>query len=39
VIVVNAFAIEVIGLLLIALCLAVLAMPSGRRRSQHVHYE
>jgi hypothetical protein len=35
----DAFAFEFIGLMMIALCLAVLAVPSGRRRSRHVrHY-
>ena len=35
----DAFAFEFIGLMMIALCLAVLAVPCGRRRSKHVrHY-
>ena len=35
----NAFAIEFIGLAMVALCLVVLALPSGRRPSKHVRYE
>jgi len=35
----DAFAFEFLGLVMIALCLAVLAIPSGRRPSQHVRYE
>ena len=35
----NAFAIEFIGLAMIALCLIVLALPSGRRPSKHARYE
>jgi hypothetical protein len=35
----NAFAIEFIGLTMVALCLVVLALPSGRRPSKHVRYE
>jgi len=35
----DALAFEFIGLMMIALCLAVLAVPSGRRPSKHVrHY-
>lgn len=35
----DAFAFEFVGLMMIALCLAVLAVPSGRRASRHVrHY-
>ena len=34
----DAFAFEFIGLAMVALCLAVLAVPSGRRRSRHVRY-
>ena len=35
----DAFAFEFIGLMMIALCLAVLAIPCGRRASKHVrHY-
>jgi hypothetical protein len=35
----DAFAIEFIGLAMVALCLAVLAVPSGRRPSRRVrHY-
>jgi hypothetical protein len=32
----DAFAFEFMGLMMIALCLAVLAVPSGRRPSKHV---
>ena len=35
----NAFAFEFIGLMMVALCLAVLALPSGRRPAKHVRYE
>lgn len=35
----NAFAFEFIGLMMVALCLVVLAMPSARRPSKHVRYE
>ena len=35
----NAFAFEFMGLAMIALCLIVLALPSGRRPSKHVRYE
>ena len=35
----NAFAFEFMGLAMIALCLVVLALPSGRRPSKHVRYE
>jgi hypothetical protein len=31
----DAFAFEFVGLMIIALCLAVLAIPSGRRPSRH----
>ena len=35
----DAFAFEFMGLMMIALCLAVLALPSGRRPSKHErHY-
>ena len=34
----DAFAFEFMGLVMIALCLAVLAVPSGRRRSKHTRY-
>ena len=35
----DAFAFEFMGLMMIALCLMVLAGPSGRRPSRHVrHY-
>jgi hypothetical protein len=36
---VDAFAFGFMGLVLIALCLIVLAIPSGRRPSRHVRYE
>ena len=35
----DAFAFEFIGMVMIGLCLMVLAIPSGRRRSRRVHYE
>jgi hypothetical protein len=35
----DAFTFEFIGLMLVALCLAVLAMPPGRRPSKHIGYE
>ena len=34
----DAFAFEFMGLVMIALCLVVLAVPSGRRPSKHVRY-
>jgi hypothetical protein len=34
----DAFAFEFIGLMMIALCLAVLAIPSGRRPSKHMRH-
>jgi len=34
----DAFAFEFMGLVMIALCLAVLAVPSGRRPSRRVRY-
>ena len=34
----DAFAFEFIGLMMIALCLAVLAIPCGRRASNRVRY-
>jgi hypothetical protein len=35
----DAFAFEFMGLMMIALCLAVLAVPCGRRPAKHVrHY-
>ena len=35
----DAFAFEFMGLMMVALCLAELAVPSGRRPSKHVrHY-
>jgi hypothetical protein len=36
---VEAFAFELIGMVMIGLCLVVLAIPPGRRRSRHIHYE
>jgi len=36
---VDAFAFEFLGMAMIALCLIVLAIPSGRRPSKHVRYE
>jgi hypothetical protein len=36
---VDAFAFGLMGMAMIALCLAVLAIPSGRRRSRHARYE
>jgi hypothetical protein len=36
---VDAFAFELMGMAMIALCLAVLAIPSGRRRSRNIRYE
>jgi hypothetical protein len=36
---VDIFAVEFMGMVMIALCLAVLALPSGRRPSRHVRYE
>jgi hypothetical protein len=36
---VDAFAFEFLGMVMIGLCLIVLAIPSGRRRSRHVRYE
>ena len=35
----DAFAFEFMGLMMVALCLVVLALPSGRRPSKHVRYE
>ncbi|WP_283842658.1 hypothetical protein [Bradyrhizobium sp. JYMT SZCCT0428] len=35
----NLFAIEFIGLMMVALCLVVLALPSGRRPSKRARYE
>jgi hypothetical protein len=34
----DAFAFEFMGLVMIALCLVVLAIPSGRRPSGHVRH-
>jgi hypothetical protein len=34
----DAFAFEFVGLMMIALCLAVLALPSGRRPSRHMRH-
>jgi hypothetical protein len=36
---VDAFAFEFIGMAMIALCLIVLAIPSGRRPAKHIRYE
>ena len=36
---VDAFAFEFMGMVMIGLCLVVLAIPSGRRRSRHARYE
>jgi hypothetical protein len=36
---VDAFAFGFMGLVMIALCLVVLAIPSSRRRSRHIRYE
>jgi uncharacterized RDD family membrane protein YckC len=36
---VDAFAFGIMGLVMVALCLAVLAVPSSRRPSRHVRYE
>jgi hypothetical protein len=36
---VDAFAFEFMGMVMIGLCLIVLAIPSGRRRSRRVRYE
>jgi hypothetical protein len=36
---VDAFAFELMGMAMIALCLIVLAIPSGRRRSRRIRYE
>jgi hypothetical protein len=35
----DAFAFEFMGLAIIALCLVVLALPSGRRPSRNIRYE
>jgi hypothetical protein len=35
----DAFAFEFMGLMMVALCLIVLALPSGRRPSKHISYE
>jgi hypothetical protein len=35
----DAFAFGFMGMVMIALCLAVLAIPSGRRRSRNMRYE
>ena len=35
----DAFAFEFIGLAMVALCLIVLALPSGRRPSRKIRYE
>jgi hypothetical protein len=36
---VDAFAFEFIGLMMVALCLVVLALPSGRRPQSKIRYE
>jgi len=36
---VDAFAFEFMGLAMIALCLVVLALPSGRRPPRNIRYE
>jgi hypothetical protein len=36
---VDAFAFEVMGMVMIGLCLIVLAMPTARRPSKRVRYE
>jgi hypothetical protein len=36
---VDAFAFEFLGMVMIALCLVVLAIPAGRRPSKHIRYE
>jgi hypothetical protein len=36
---VDAFAFEFMGMLMIALCLIVFAMPAARRPSKHIRYE
>ena len=36
---VDAFGFEFMGMMMIALCLVVLAIPSGWRRSRNVRYE
>jgi hypothetical protein len=36
---VDAFAFEFMGMVMIALCLVVLALPAGRRPSRNVRYE
>jgi len=36
---VDAFAFEIIGLMMVALCLVVLALPSGRRPLRNIRYE
>jgi hypothetical protein len=36
---VDAFAFEFMGMVMIGLCLIVLAIPSGRRRSRNIRYE
>jgi hypothetical protein len=36
---IDAFAFEFMGLMIVALCLVVLAVPSGRRPSKHIRYE
>jgi hypothetical protein len=36
---VDAFAVEFMGLAIIALCHVVLALPAGKRPSRNIHYE
>ncbi len=35
----DAFGFEFMGLIIVALCLVVLALPSARRPSKHIGYE
>ena len=35
----DAFAFEFLGMVMIALCLVVLALPAGRRSSKHIRHE
>jgi hypothetical protein len=35
----DAFAFEFIGMVIVALCLVVLALPSGRRPPRNIRYE
>ena len=36
---VDAFAFEFLGMVMVALCLVVLAIPSGRRHSKHIGFD